>query len=280
MDDTRNKTTGILVTLGFHALIIFLLIVLPGFVSETRFAGEGIEVALGTNIDGGPDQTMADQGGEQQQEATPPQNSGDNSPDKEMSTDENSESNVAAPDNKNKKNPAPKTNTKTDAKTSPNTKTDTKTTPEKKVDESSLFKKKGQTNGNPGGDPNSKGYGDGKEGNKGSPDGNPNGNPDGNNPTGNYGIKEGANLKGRTVSKPISFSKDFEEVGTLVLKIVVDRNGNVIDVRTVTGMGSTITNYKQKQQAIAEIKNNLKFNFKADADEEQIGYYKITFTKR
>lgn len=278
MDETKNKATGILVTLGFHALIIFLLIVLPGFVSETRFAGEGIEVALGTNIEGGPDQTMADQGGEQPQEATPPQNSGDNSPDKEMSTDENSESNVAAPDNKNKKNPAPKTNTKTDTKTPVNTKTDTKATPEKKVDENSLFKKKGKTNGNDGGDPNSNGYGGNKEGNKGAENGNPNGNPDGNNPTGNYGVKGGAQLVGRSVKKDVSISNDFEQEGILKLKIVVDRNGNVIDVRTAPG--TTITSYKQKQQAIAEIKSNLKFNFKADADEEQSGYYVIIYKKK
>jgi hypothetical protein len=270
--NSQNRITGLLATLGIHALIVLLMFIIPGFVMDTPFSGEGIEVALGSDIEGGQDHVMASEGSQNTTLPPPQTQSGDNSPDQAVTTDDQSDSKIAAAD-KEKKNPAPKNNAK-DQKT---TQTQTKVQ-ERTSDQSSEYKKKkGSQNGNEGGDENSKGYGGNKEGNKGRDDGNPNGNPEGNSPKGNYGYPGGAELKGRSIRTSPEIDNNFEQEGTLRLKIVVDRNGNVIDIKTAPG--TTITNYNQKQKAIQQIKTMLKFNVKLDADEEQIGYYTIVYKK-
>ena len=272
MEENQNKTTGFLISIGFHALLILLLFVLPGYSSdETVFGGEGIEVALGTDIEGGNSGTMADEGSENTVPPPPEQVSGDNS-EQNTATDDNSESDIVVPDKeKNKPNPQTKTKTTTPAKT------DTKV-PDRKADPNSTYKKKpGNTKGNAGGDPNSTGYGGNKTGNRGDPDGSPNGNPDGGG--GGNDIKEhGAHLKGRTAKRQPSIDNDFKDEGTLILKIVVDRSGKVIDIRTA--QGTTISDYNQIQKAKAQVREQLEFNAKMDADEEQTGYYTIVFKKR
>ena len=274
MEENKNKTTGFLVTVGFHALIIFLLFILPGFSTESVFGGEGIEVALGTDIEGGNTGTMADEGSPNTTPPPPQQASGDNS-EQNIATDENSESKIVVPEKvKEKKKPNPQTKTN-DTKTS---QTETKT-PERKADPTSSYKKKtGSTGVNTGGDPNSTGYGGNKTGNRGDPNGVPNGNPDGNGGGGNDFNLPGAHLKGRSPRTQPSIDNNFKEEGRLIFKIVVNRNGKVIDIRTSTG--TTITDYDQIQKAKANVKEQLEFNAKSDADEEQTGYYTIIFKKR
>ncbi len=274
MEENQNKTTGILVSILFHALIIFLLFILPGFRSDAQDGGEGIEVALGSDIEGGNTGTMADEGSPNTTPPPPQQASGDNSQ-QDVATDEKSESKVVVPEKKDeKKKPNPQT--KTEKTTT--TQTETKV-PERKADPNAAFKKKpGTSNGNEGGDPNSTGYGGNKTGNRGDPNGVPNGNPDGNGGSGNDFNRPGAHLKGRSPRSQPSIDNNFEEEGTLIFKIVVDRNGKVIDIRKATG--STITNYNQIEKAKAQVKSQLEFNAKTDADEEQTGYYTIVFKKR
>jgi colicin import membrane protein len=270
-NEPKNRVAGLLTTIGVHALIVLFMFIIPGFVMDTPLSGEGIEVALGTDIEGGPDHVMAADGSVNNTPPPPQTASGDNA-DQAVTTDDNSDSKIAT-DNKEKKNPAPKANT-TDQKT---TKTETKA-PERKADENSSFKKRtGVKDGNEGGSEESKGYGGHKEGNKGREDGNPNGNPEG---TGHGENGKGTgqfDMKGRSLRSSPNIDNNFEQEGVLKLKIVVDRNGNVISISTA--QGTTITNYKQKQKAIQQVKDMLKFNQKMDADEEQIGYYTIIYKK-
>ena len=273
MEEKKNKATGLLISIGFHALIVFLLFILPGFKSDSVFGGEGIEVALGSDIEGGNSGTMADLGS---QEATPPppeQASGDNL-ETDAVTDDNSESNIVVP-KKDKKVTSPQK--KITQKTTTTTKEVAKT-PEKRTDQSALFtKKKGSNNGNEGGDPNSTGYGGPKDGNRGRDDGDPKGNPDASGGSGGYDInKPGSHLRGRG-SPRIPTDSKFEDVGKLVFEITVNRSGTGIKIKKIAP--SSINNYNQIERAKSQVKA-LNFGVKPDADEEQVGYYTIIYERR
>jgi hypothetical protein len=279
MEENKYRTTSILVTIGFHALLVLILFIMPAFTTDALVGSEGIEVALGTDIEGGNTGTMADAGTQNPIPPPPQQVSGDNS-EQDVATDENSESKIVVPEKKVEKkkkiNPVIKT-TPTTATTT--TQTETKV-PERKADPNSTYtKKKGTANGNEGGDPNSTGYGGGnKTGNKGDPTGNPNGNPEGK----GGGVTDfklpGAHLKGRSPKSQPSIDNNFKEEGLLVFKIVVNREGKVIEITKVPP--STITDYNQIQKAKASVKQQLEFNAKPDADEEQTGYFTIQYKKK
>jgi len=274
MDEQKNKTTGFLVSIGFHALVIFLLFVIPGFTNDTIFAGEGIEVALGSDVEGGNTGLMADNGASNVNPPPPQETSGDNSMDN-IATDENSESKIVIPE-KDKKTKSPEK--KSDKKNNTTTTNSENKTQERQVDKSSTYQKKtGTTNGKDGGDPNSTGYGGNKSGNKGQEDGTPNANPDGNNPTGNSSFRAGADLKGRSVKNSPVLDNNFKYEGVLRLQITVDKAGNVTEVKVA--VGTTITDLTQRNKAIQQIKTQLKFNYKADAEDDQSGYYTIYYKK-
>lgn len=268
----NNKTSGILTTVIVHAVLVTLLLVLPGFKNDTIFQQGGLEVALGYPIEGGNTGTLAADGSDMSNPPPPEQATGDNSLDKDIATDDQSESNVALPE-KNKKTHAPKT-----TQTTTTTKTEPKV-PERQVDKTSTYKKnKGTQNGNAGGDPNSNGQGGNDKGNKGDPNGSIGGNPDGTG-KGTTGVGPGlVTLAGRVPKSWPSISNDFEEQGKLVLEIVVGPDGKVKRVRKATG--STLTNYAQIERMKKLVLTTLTFAVKPDADDEQIGYYTINFVKK
>lgn len=102
----------------------------------------------------------------------------------------------------------------------------------------------------------------------------------GNNPssTGPGGPGVSIRLEGRSaVSLPKPRYTEQED-GTVVVKITVDRNGNVINATTDGVRGSTTTNKNLHNEAVAAAKN-AKFNSRADAPPEQIGFITYTFMR-
>ncbi len=116
------------------------------------------------------------------------------------------------------------------------------------------FKKKKGTRGSSTGYSNSNNIGDGGKG-KGS---------------------RGADLKGRrAVSKPATPKNPTQKLGVVVIKICVDRRGNVTSA-TYTQRGSTLNDSKAIQTAIKDAKK-WKFNPASNGLDEQCGSIRYTF---
>ena len=102
----------------------------------------------------------------------------------------------------------------------------------------------------------------------------------GNNPNG-FGEGTGGiriKMDGRTAQSLPKPRYDEQEDGTVVVKITVDRSGNVVNATTDGVRGSTTTNKNLHSEAISAAKR-AKFNLKADAPPEQIGYITYTFLR-
>ncbi len=251
MDENKNKTTGFLFTIGFHALILLLLFVIPGFKLDFPGSPEPIEVELGggggmSGSNGGNNDNEISQPAQQ----TTPQEASTTS---DISTDEKGEMTVPK-EEKSKKTPVQTTK-----------KPEVKTEKAREAEKGSIYKGKGSDkNKTPGGG--------------GNDDKGP-GNTMGDNPDPGYGPslnKPGLSMKGRSLVGYINFDKNFTDVGDLVFRIVVDRNGNVIDVKSIPP--TTITDAQQIYSARQKLLT-AKFNAKPDAAEEQVGYYTIHYEK-
>jgi len=146
----------------------------------------------------------------------------------------------------------------------------------KKVNQQALFQKRKNAGGEGG-------YGDGEiPGNEGRPDGSPDGNPDGTG-TGDSGFGSGNSgtdgvkfeLKGRGIKQLPQIEDNSKSTGKVVVRIVVDREGNV--VKAVPGqVGSTTTDPALLQKA-KEGALRAKFSVKEDAAEEQFGTMTVYF---
>jgi hypothetical protein len=146
--------------------------------------------------------------------------------------------------------------------------------PEPVVNTNALFKKGGKK-GNQGG-----GYGSGDiPGNEGRYDGSPDGDPKGTG-LGDSGLgtgKDGVsyNLTGRKVAKLPNIEDNSSETGKVVVRIIVDRDGNVTKA-TPGQMGSTTLNpsllEKAKQGAL-----QTRFSSRNDGPDEQYGTMTIVF---
>jgi outer membrane biosynthesis protein TonB len=146
----------------------------------------------------------------------------------------------------------------------------------KKVNQQALFQKRKNTGGEGG-------YGDGEvPGNEGRPDGSPDGNPDGTG-TGDSGFGSGNSgtdgvkfeLNGRRIKQLPQIEDNSKSTGKVVVRIVVDRGGNV--VKAVPGqVGSTTTEPALLQKA-KEGALRAKFSVKEDAAEEQFGTMTVYF---
>ncbi len=176
------------------------------------------------------------------------------SPAPEMVTDENSSTTVVA-----------STKPVKDAKATdvPKPESQTVSTPTQKVNSAALFKKSSGGNQN-GGDGNSDGDGEGV-GNKGLADGVPGGK--------GMGIGNGTyELAGRSLVRAANIENTKEE-GIVVLKIWVDRRGNVFKAEPILAQCTTYSEYlfsKAKKAAL-----EAKYDQKPDAAPEQVG--KMTF---
>ncbi len=115
----------------------------------------------------------------------------------------------------------------------------------------------------------------GKEGDQGNPFGNPNAeNYDGNPGNGNT---PSYSLSGRVKIKLPPPSKNFQEQGTVVVTIWVDRNGKV--VRVEAGARGTNTTNPNLWRLATEAAKKAEFSQKADASEIQKGTITYNFIK-
>jgi hypothetical protein len=252
----------------FIALAIFIgvlvLLKMPAVYPPLPEAQGGMEMIQGVDLEGtGGMQNVASGSPKEQQAQSMPQPPVTTP---EVPVQEND------PDAVLKKEPVQKT---TQQHTVTTTTTKTTTEPEHKVNTQSLFKKSDKTGNNgPGGESLYKGNGN-KKGNQGDPHGNPNGGWDPGHGTGT-GPGIGYNLSGfgnANIPKP-DCSTQIE--GKDVVKIVVDRTGNVIEV--IGGYrGSTITDVNI---IACDEKAARKSNFKPNGEvqERNIGF--ITFNHK
>jgi len=89
------------------------------------------------------------------------------------------------------------------------------------------------------------------------------------------GSEFGFNLKGRTIVTPPKFPKDTKEEGKVVVEIVVDKDGNVIEA-VPNGRGTTTSSTELKAKAKL-VASAIKFN-SIVATEEQRGTITVTFS--
>jgi outer membrane biosynthesis protein TonB len=277
-EENRNRIISAVVTLSIFALLLLFLILFQIVTPNPPFpegGGGGQELALGMMNMGNDDIDYGSMGSVTDVVARKEEVK------EEIVTDENGEE---VPVNKEEPKPEIKNNTTVITPVKPKEVVKEKTAAEKLAER---FKKNTGKNGG--------GKGDNEEaGQAGSPEGDPFGNGDGGHGTGSGGGDGegtgpgsgpgsgggrgggiGFSLKGRAVVKPPKLPKDTREEGKVVVDIVVDNEGNVIEA-SPNGRGTTTSSAllkaKAKQAALAtKFDVNGKF-------EEQRGTITIIFS--
>jgi outer membrane biosynthesis protein TonB len=292
MHITKDDHIGAVVSIAIHALLLLLFLWLKLYRLEPADSGGGMEIDFGVSAQGMGDNENAvptsPNPSENPQLAnnnpTPVENS--NTSEEVLKTSDNEPSIT----NKVEKPKVENKVTKPEVKPVTNVaKPNNEVKPEKpgpQVNASALY---------PGKNNNVEGQGNGnKPGNEGNPDGKPGGGGQGgtgNNPNGTgNGIGVGpGNNPGNSRGKGVSFDLsgrgakllptpvyDSREEGIVKVKITVDRNGNVVNATTDGVRGSTTTDKVLHARAIDAAKKS-KFDVKADAPPEQIGYITYNF---
>lgn len=275
-EENKNRTVSALISMAVMALLLLFLILFNIITPNPPFpvseGGGGMEINFG-NYNEGTGNIESNGIGDatsvvEATETTPPTTNNNN---EEVYTSEEGE------DVKLDKNKPKTTNNVTVIKP-------VVEKPREKTAAELLAEKFNQNKGkNGGGDGNS-----GQAGNDGSPDGNPNthgtggtggGDGGGDGPGSGPGSgpgkgKFGFDLKGRAIVNPPTLPKDTKEEGKVVVEIVVDKEGNVIEANP-NGRGTTTSNAvlkaKARQAALA-----TKFNVSGQF-EEQSGTITIVF---
>lgn len=230
----RNKTIAVAVTVAVHALVVVLLVIMA-FTTPLPLPGEaGVEVNLGMYNEG--------MGMQQKPKPTPKVEAPKPKPQqvKEETVTQDTEEAPALEEPKPKKE-------------------------EPKVNERALFKPVNK----PVEEPSS-------EGNTGTPG--DQGNPNGGQNIANYDGLGGAgggpsyDLGGRNAKSLSRPSSDFNEEGTIVVDIWVDRDGRVQNAQI--GKGTDITNARMRQTAINAAKSSV---FAPDKDAAELQKGTITY---
>ncbi len=261
METKTSKNKAFLIAAAVHAVILLICFLIQIFPPQPPFPEViSMEVAmadLGSTMDGSGD-TPADQialpSAEVKQTsdiAAQPLPQPENPP-KELLTNDESTTTVAS-STKPVKNPKEVDNDKTEA---------TPVVPERQVNRRGLY---GGTSGTPGGgaEGGSNGSGEGI-GQRGVPGG-----------QGGPGIGLGGGyivLNGRSLVKGVSIPTTKEE-GTVVLRIWVDRRGNVFKAEPILYLCTTTSEYLFGLATKAALQHQ--FNAKPDAGPEEMG--KMTF---
>jgi len=264
MQITKEDTAGIVVAVAIHGLLLLALIfILIRVTPPDPPLPEGMEIDFGMSVEGSGTDNLAMPTGpvvsNNPSVVNTPAPAVKNTP-TEMATSETGEE-IAKP--KNTPKPIQETQKPVEQ-------------PKPVINKGALLPGKTNTGGQGNGN---------TPGNQGRLDGNPNGGGGqgghGNNPNGigdgtGTGIK--ISLSGRTAQSLPKPRYDEQEDGTVVVKITVDRNGNVVNATTDGVRGSTTTNKNMHAEAISAARR-AKFNLKADAPPEQIGYITYTFLR-
>ena len=270
--DNKHRIYGAIGSFTIHAVIVALLFVFVIQAPNPPWESEGIKMSLGEENMGGPaDAPVSD-----------PQPNEQYTPISEQ-TEQTQDITAEDPESEAIKNDPvvekPKTE-KPEKPKEPKPVVDNTPKPQlelpKKVNQQALFQRRKNAGGEGG-------YGDGEiPGNQGRPDGDPNGDPNGTG-TGDSGFGSGSSgtdgvkfeLAGRRIKQIPTIEDNSKATGKVVVRIVVDREGNVI--KAVPGqVGSTTTDPALLQKA-KEGALRAKFSTKDDAAEEQFGTMTVYF---
>jgi periplasmic protein TonB len=261
--EKKNKYAALGLTLGFHALLIFLFFLIVFITPIPPFEIKPVpEIEIGLGMEGLGNE---DAGGSGQK-------------DKDIATTETAVKSPAKP------NTAPnivtdESATEVSVKTNPNAKNNanSETAVEEPKPSSELLnalaklKSKQKHEGNGEGDGNTGGSGTGTKQGVGDGDGTGHGNN-----TPGFNGSGGYDLKGRSLVKRPEKLTDATEEGIVVVEIIVDENGKVISAKPGQ-RGSTTTSsnlYAKARQAAL----TAKFNPSTDGTKEQRGTYTFVFT--
>lgn len=265
MQLTKENNYALIATIGVHGLVLLaLLLLIINVTPPDPPLPEGMEIDFGMSVEGSGTDNMAIPTGpvvsqNPSEQATPVKQTV--ATPQEMATSEVGED-IAMP--KQQKKPATETTKPVEQPKKP------------VINQGALLPGKASTGGQGNSNmPGNQGRLDGVDGGggQGGTGNNPNGIGDG---KGGTGIK--ISLSGRTAQSLPKPRYNEQEDGTVVVKITVDRNGNVVNATTDGVRGSTTTNKTLHAEAISAARR-AKFNLKADAPPEQIGYITYTFLR-
>lgn len=255
IEHKEDRRTGAVITIVFHAILVFLFMYFGLKQPVPLPEEEGIELAMADygTTDAGQGDTETPDPGSDQANAAP---TSDNSPDtpEDVATEEESEvEQVKPPDPKPTPKPDPKPRPKPDKPKEP--------TLDNRL--ANALNSWGQGGGNPG-------EGDSQQpGNQGVPTGVNDG-------IGSFhGKGFDGHLGGRGLSKGPSFTDRPEESGKVALHIFVDRQGNV--VRVVQNLDKSTTTSQVLFNMARKAALQCKFSAKPDAPAEQKGEMIFTF---
>jgi outer membrane biosynthesis protein TonB len=266
--DNKHRIFGAIGSFSLHAIIVAILFYIVIQAPNPPWESEGMMMSLGEENMGGPAESPVSD--PQPNEQYTPISEQTEEPAEELTT-EDSESEAIKEKPVEVKPAKPK---------EPKPVVDNAPKPQlelpKKVNQQALFQKRKNAGGEGG-------YGDGEiPGNQGKPDGSPDGDPDGTG-TGDSGFGSGNSgtdglkfeLNNRGIKLIPKIEDNSKATGKVVVRIVVDRDGNV--VKAVPGqVGSTTTDpsllLKAKEGAL-----RAKFSVKEDAAEEQFGTMTVYF---
>jgi TonB family protein len=262
--ENKNKYVALAFTIGFHALL-FLLFVLIVFITPIpAFEIKPIpEIEIGLGIEGMGDMDAGGSGQNDTDIATSqdaPSNPIENNDAPNIVTDD-SEPTVVV-----KSNPKSNKENTTEAPVLEQPKASSEL-----LDALAVLKTKNKHKGKGEGVGNTGGSGNGSK--QGVGDGDGTGHGDG---TPGFNGKGGYDLKGRMLVKKPARMTDSQEEGIVVVEIIVNENGKVIKA-TAGQRGSTTTSsnlYGKARQAAFE----AKFNPSPDGIKEQRGTYTFVFT--
>lgn len=265
MSEKKNRTYALLATLLFHGAMVFMLFTLALRTPLPLPGEEGMEVNLGFSDEGLGDVQTTNIPAGSQASSPPPRAT---KTDEVVTADEEEAPNIAE-----KTKPRPKTETVTPSQS--NRPSETKPA-QPVLNPNALYRGKQQGQGEPASQGITQGTGD---------QGRPEGSPTSENYTGQGGAGSGPGfyLSGR--SKVFLFQPAYnsQDQGTVVVEIVVDRQGNVI--RALPGKkvpGTNIGTTTSDQTLWNEARNaalKSKFSPNPNADPEQKGYIVYRFIK-
>lgn len=254
MQFKKDEIKGIMGTIIFHALLILTLLLVALRTPLPLPTEGGVEVNLG-NSDVG-------MGLNQPQQLSPAVAASPPPTPAEASEELVTENTEEAPAIEPKQEPKPKQIEKTEPKPEIK-KAEPAPEPQPKVDPRALFPGKGTNNTGQGGNEGITG----QPGDQGKPNGDPN--AKGYDGTGGSGGGVSFDLSGRSSRQIPRPSNQFNEGGTVVVTIFVNRAGVV--TRVISGAKGTTTSNLQLRQLAEQAARQAKFSPKEDAPEEQKG---------
>jgi outer membrane biosynthesis protein TonB len=273
-----DKTKAWVWTIAVHILLLLFFLLFSYSIpdSETMVPDMGMEVNLGTSDDGSGDSQPMDEDDPAPNRAASARKvaAAEHAATKEM--EHTDEADAPAVANQQKKNTDTRNRTQTETKKSNNRQTNAtanNTTPA----QSPRYVYQGGTGkgGNSAG-ANAPGTGEGNTtgpGDRGVPGGTPGAaNYTGNPGTGNGGISH--NLDKRSIVAFPPPDADFKEGGRVVVRITVNRQGNIVGKQVVSA-----SNGELRGIALRKL-DKVRFNKKDDAPEEQFGNITFVFKTR